>query len=152
MTSENQPRTPLAQLQERGLNHSQRLQTIARRHVGGAALEQTAAVEGIIAAGREQIEIADALREVMSLTLHEVRAASLEQIQTAAPKHVTMLREIIQAGRDQLDVAALLQETINQALERRVKRFIPVRLASAAGPPSSATGRNFVQGKTCPAW
>ncbi len=121
MTPEDQLKTPLAHLQQRGLNHRQRLQTIARRHVGGAALEQTAAVEGIIAAGREQLEIADALREVMALTLHEVRAASLEQIQTAAPQHTTMLREMIQAGRDQLDVAALLQDVINQALERVTK-------------------------------
>jgi hypothetical protein len=128
MSSHGPSRQPLAQLQRRSGENRQRLQILAREHVGAAALEQTAAVEEIIAAGREQIEITEALREVVALTLHEVRAASIEQIQSAAPKHTIMLQEVIQAGRAQLDVTAILGEAINQALEQ-VTRIPPSEIS-----------------------
>lgn len=118
MLPPDRPSQPLAQLKGRSTHNRHRINVnAAREHVGGAALEQTAALEEVIAAGREQIEITDALRQVMFVTLNEVRSASLEQIQTGAPRHVNMLREIIQTSQEQLDVAALLSDTINRALE-----------------------------------
>ncbi|MFC4453766.1 hypothetical protein [Deinococcus sonorensis] len=100
------------------------LEMAAREHVGVAALNQSTAVEEIIAAGREQIEVTAALQGVLQQTLEQLREGGRVQTEVEPPDHSGVLHRILEVGQAQRDIAALMSNQIVDALERVTR--IPV--------------------------
>ncbi len=95
--------------------HNRRVAS-AREHVGAAGWAQSAALEKIIHAGREQFAVTDALRQVVNLTLTQLRQVSLEDIGQFGPGQASALKTIIESGGEQVDAALALQALIEDAL------------------------------------
>lgn len=90
----------------------------ARHHVGEAGLIQLDTLEQIIHAGREQLVVTQALRQVVTSTLEQLRATPLGQIGALTPQHRATLEEIVSSGRAQIQTAHQLRLTIQQVLEQ----------------------------------
>ncbi|GGM16964.1 hypothetical protein [Deinococcus aerophilus] len=88
----------------------------ARHHVGAAGFAQSEALELIVSAGREQIGVAQALRQVVRTTQSQLRNDVAETDSPAAQAHVARLEQVIASGQAQIDAAHLLQQAIQDAL------------------------------------
>jgi|GEM_PF-6670840 len=91
-------------------------QSEARKHVGAAGFAQLQALEQIITAGREQLAICSALRQVISVTLAQVRETAPHEQEEASP-HIEALRETKRAAQRQLRAAEELRWLIHRALQ-----------------------------------
>lgn len=87
----------------------------ARRHVGAAGWKQTAALEGILRAGREGLAATDALRHVVRLTTEQIRTLSLSEM-GEQDEHVQALQQIVENGESQITAAQALEEVLCTAL------------------------------------
>jgi hypothetical protein len=88
----------------------------ARHHVGAAGFAQSGALELIVSAGREQISVAQALREVMLTTQTQLRGLAVGPNTAAAQAHIARLEQVVRSGQTQIDAAHSLQEAIQEAL------------------------------------
>ncbi|UQN10123.1 hypothetical protein [Deinococcus sp. QL22] len=88
----------------------------AREHVGAAGLEQLHILEETIAAGREQIGVTQALRQVLASTLEQQRSTPLAQVGSAAAAQQATLQGIVASGQAQLATAHALRLTIQRVL------------------------------------
>ena len=95
--------------------HNQRVAR-AREHVGAAGWAQNSALEKIIHAGREQLAVTDALRQVVSLTLAQLRQVPLNEVEQFGPGHSSALKTIVESGDEQVDAATALEALIQDAL------------------------------------
>lgn len=90
--------------------------SLTREHVGAAGFSQLNTLEQIINAGREQLIVTQALRQVVASTLEQQRATPLAQIGSLAPVHQAALNDIVTSGRAQIEIAHQLRLTIQRAL------------------------------------
>ncbi|OLV15660.1 hypothetical protein [Deinococcus marmoris] len=88
----------------------------ARHHVGAAGFTQSEALELIVSAGREQISVAQSLRQVMLTTQTQLREGVAQGDTQAAQARVARLEQVIRSGQAQIDAAQSLQGTIQDAL------------------------------------
>jgi hypothetical protein len=88
----------------------------ARHHVGEAGLIQLDRLEQIIHAGREQIVVTQALRQVVTATLKQLHATPLGQPGALTHEHRANLEGIVQSGCAQIEIAHQLRLTIQQTL------------------------------------
>lgn len=88
----------------------------AREHVGAAGWLQSATLERIIRAGQEQLSATDTLRQVLALTLEQVRAAPLGLQATDRDAQAEALADLVASGEQQLSAAEALDRLIGGAL------------------------------------
>lgn len=88
----------------------------ARHHVGEAGLVQLDTLEQIIHAGREQIVVTQALRQVVTATLKQLHATPPGQLSALTQQHRANLEGIVQSGRAQIQIAHQLRLTIQETL------------------------------------
>lgn len=93
----------LAAVRSRGEVSRQAIQR-ARLHVGSAGLDQAAALEGIVAVGREQAAVREAIKGMLA------------SLQDAVPVAGDGLPEVLAAGREHLDLATQLKALVEDAL------------------------------------
>lgn len=100
-----------------------------RHHVGAAGLDQRHVLEEIIAAGREQIAVAQALRKVLALTLEQQRSMPLVELGASLSAQQAALQQIMTSGQAQVETAQELRATIQQVLSD--VRETPLELISS---------------------
>lgn len=88
----------------------------ARHHVGAAGFAQSEALELIVSAGREQIGVAQGLRQVVLTTQTQLREVVAQGGPQAAQAQVARLEQVVRSGQAQIDAAHSLQEAIQDAL------------------------------------
>lgn len=111
-----------------GGRQSRRLVLAARQHVGEAGLEQAAALERIIAAGREQTQLNHALRQLLTTLsgaqgedVEGLRVAGYEQLAGALDLQKLVadaLRKVASTPVEQISVEAL--EDIRCSVEEQI--------------------------------
>ena len=116
MNPEELPLT-LQQIREHGVL-SRDVVLVARQHVGTAGLEQTAALERIVAVGQSQPSISRALKRI---------AGTLQEVQTGTSAADT--QELLDASREQLHAVQQFEVIVSDAL--RTVASMPVEMISA---------------------
>lgn len=101
-----------------GLDREQQRRSVisARHHVGAAGFAQSEALELIVSAGREQISVAQSLRQVVLTTHTQLQEVMAQGDPGAAQAQVARLEQVIRSGQAQIDAAHRLQGAIHDAL------------------------------------
>lgn len=87
-----------------------------RSHVGAAGFAQTQALEMIISAGREQIALTQALRQVVVTAQAQLRDIAVRFDAQIAQVHTGALEGIVESGRSQIAAADELRRAIQATL------------------------------------
>ncbi|QLG13601.1 hypothetical protein HLB42_21930 (plasmid) [Deinococcus sp. D7000] len=107
---------PSAESPELDQEQQRRSVISARYHVGAAGFAQGEALELIVSAGREQISVAQALRQVVLTTQAQLRDGAAQGDTPAAQAQVARLEQVVRSGQAQIDAAHHLQQAIQEAL------------------------------------
>ena len=94
----------------------QRSVASARQHGGAAGLARSQALEEIIAAGREQIALAQTLRQTVAATQAQLRDIAQRYDHEVAHVQVKALQGVMHSSRAQIEAADTLQQTIQSTL------------------------------------
>ncbi|GHF53856.1 DNA repair exonuclease SbcCD ATPase subunit [Deinococcus metalli] len=88
----------------------------ARSHVGAAGFAQTQALEAIISAGRDQIALTHALRQVIVTTQAQLRSMAPPAGDANVQEQTAALEGVVRSGQTQIEAADELRRVIQAAL------------------------------------